>query len=110
MPNDQHDDAPGTETGTGRLPEPTRASERTAERLQQPALSDEDIERRQNALGTHRKPAGPPLGEGIGGGAAAREQVEDVPETDVVPAREYDPEKPPEPDDENRLEPLESSE
>jgi hypothetical protein len=93
MPNDSQDE----ETGVARLPAPTRAPEDNlaqAEFDQPPALSDEDLKARQDAMGTRRKPAGPRLGEGPATGAQPLEQVEDVPETEVTEAAEFDPDNP----------------
>lgn len=114
MPNDQ-DDAPGTESGEGRLPAPTHAPATRAldDSMQTPALSDEEIQERQDAMGKKRKPAGPPLGNTRGpGDLAPLDVTEDVPETDVTPAREFDPEQRSENDGggDEGPEPLESSE
>lgn len=90
MPNDPQENAEGTiETTVGSLPAPTRAPENAraaADALQQPALSEEDLRKRQEALGTRRKPAGPPLdADGRrSAGADALDQPADVPETDVT--------------------------
>lgn len=116
MPNDSHTNADGTvETGVAKLPAPTRAPEGSlaqADALQPPALSDEDLKKRQDALGTRRKPAGPTLTEGPGGGAAnALDAGAGVPETGVSQAAAFDPDNPSvgqTSDDTN--EPLESSE
>ncbi|HKR63271.1 MAG TPA: hypothetical protein VJZ00_06025 [Thermoanaerobaculia bacterium] len=99
MPDQQNDDN-AVETGEARLPEPTRAPARARaaledEMAQQPALSDDELQRRQDALGTKRKPAGPQLDRGPAPGAAAMvERTEDVPETDVSEAPSFDPEDP----------------
>ena len=101
MPNQPQNNNEGTvETGVATLPAATRAPENVlaeAEAMQQPALSDEDLRKRQEALGTRRKPAGPLLEDGPGGAvvaAAALDQGAGVPETDVSETPEYDPENP----------------
>lgn len=97
MPNDEQDnDGGNVESGVARLPQPTRAPDdlSRAVEIQPPALSDEALKARQDALGTRRKPAGPPLGEGPAADSNARALIEDVPETEVTAAREYDPENP----------------
>jgi hypothetical protein len=116
MPNDSQNNADGTvETGVAKLPAPTRAPEgglAQAEGMQPPALSDEDLKKRQEALGIRRKPAGPPLTEGPGGGAAnALDGGAGVPETDVSQAATFDPDSPSvgQTSDDTK-EPLESSE
>lgn len=89
MSNVLEDNADGViEAEEARLPEPQRAppqSRTTAEEVQQPALSEEELRKRQEAMGTRRKPAGPPL-EG-GTRSANLEHPSDVPETDVTPAK-----------------------
>ena len=86
MPNALQDNAGVTiETEVRRLPEATRAPEQgleLADAIQQPALSDEQLQQRQAAIGTRRKADGPareeePLDD-------ANRQPSDVPETDVT--------------------------
>ena len=88
MSNVLEDNADGAiEAEAATLPEPQCAppEELTrGEAVQQPALSEEELERRQDAIGTRRRPAGPPL-EG-GSRSAIDEQPSDVAETDVTPA------------------------
>ena len=88
MPNVPQDNADGAiEAEEARLPEPQRAPPEglaTPESAQQPALSEEELRQRQDAMGTRRRPAGPPL-EG-GPLSETAEQPSDVPETDVTPA------------------------
>lgn len=88
MPNVPQDNADGAiEAEVARLPEPQCAPPEDlalAEAVQQPALSEEELRERQVAMGTRRKPAGPPL-EG-GPLSASEEHPSDVPETDVTPA------------------------
>jgi hypothetical protein len=89
MPNDQQDNTGGTiETEVGRLPEATRAPEgfALAEAMQQPTLSDEELQQRQAAIGTRRKPDGPPRDEGLLDDANT--QPSDVPETETTPSGE----------------------
>lgn len=90
MPNVPQDNADGAiEAEVARLPEPQGAPPEglaTAEAVQQPALSDEELQQRQDAMGTRRRPAGPPL-EG-GPLSETAEQPSDVPETDVTPAED----------------------
>ena len=90
MPNALQDNADGViEAEEARLPEPQCAppEELTAlEDFQQPALSEEELRERQDAMGTRRRPAGPPLEGGEGGPFSdAMENPSDVPETDVTP-------------------------
>jgi hypothetical protein len=69
------------------LPEPQFAPPEgleAAEDIQEPALSEEELQERQDAMGTRRRPAGPPL-EG-GPLSDAKEHASDVAETDVMPA------------------------
>ena len=69
------------------LPEPQFAPPEglaVAEDIQQAALSEEELQERQDAIGTRRRPAGPPL-EG-GPLSDAEEHPSDVAETDVMPA------------------------
>jgi hypothetical protein len=68
------------------LPEPQFAPPKglAAEDIQQAALSEEELQARQDAMGTRRRPAGPPL-EG-GPLSDAEEHPSDVAETDVMPA------------------------
>jgi hypothetical protein len=88
VPNVLEDNADGAiETEVARLPEPQRAPPEglgLAEDIQQPALSEEELRERQDAMGTRRRPAGPPL-EG-GPLSFIEEHPSDVPETDVTPA------------------------
>jgi hypothetical protein len=88
VPNVPQDNADGAiEAKVAKLPEPRRAPPEglaIAEAVQQPALSEEELRERQDAMGTRRKPAGPPL-EG-GPLSAIDEHPSDVPETDVAPA------------------------
>lgn len=97
MPNVPQDNADGViEAKVARLPEPQCAPPEgiaTAEAAQQPALSEEELRERQDAMGTRRRPAGPLL-EG-GPLSETAEQPSDVPETDVTPA-EGETETPPE--------------
>lgn len=87
MPNVPQDNADGViEAEVARLPEPRRAPPEglaIAEDVQQPALSEEELRERQDAMGRRRRPAGPPL-EG-GPLSITEEQPSDVPETDVTP-------------------------
>lgn len=89
MPNVPQDNANGAiEAEVAKLPEPRRAPPEglaLAEDVQQPALSEEELRERQAAMGTHRRPAGPPL-EGGALANAIDEHPSDVPETDVTPA------------------------
>jgi hypothetical protein len=82
------DNADGViETEVARLPEPQCAppeARAAAEADQQPALSEEELRERQIAMGTRRKPAGPPLGGGSR--SATDERPSDAPETDVTSA------------------------
>ena len=88
MPNVLEDNADGViEAEVASLPEPQCAPPEAlaqAETVQQPALSEEELRERQDAMGTRRRPAGPPL-EG-GPLSAIEEHPSDVPETDVTPA------------------------
>ena len=88
MSNVLHDNSDGViEAEVATLPEPQRASPEElarSEAVQQPALSEEELQRRQDAMGTRRRPAGPPL-EGASR-SAIDEHPSDVPETDVTPA------------------------
>jgi hypothetical protein len=90
VPNVPQDNADGAiEAEVAKLPEPRRAPPEglaIAEALQQPALSEEELRERQDAMGTRRRPAGPPL-EG-GPLSETAEQPSDVPETDVTPAED----------------------
>lgn len=91
MPNVPQDNADGAiEAGVARLPEPQRAPPEglaQAEALQQPALSEEELRERQEAMGMRRRPAGPPLEGGpLSALSAIEEHPSDVPETDVTPA------------------------
>ena len=65
MSNVLEDNADGViETKVARLPEPQCAppeARAAAEADQQPALSEEELRERQIAMGTRRRPAGPPL-------------------------------------------------
>jgi hypothetical protein len=92
MPNDPQDEGI-IETSQGELPEPTRPPEGPValdDAPQTPALSDEELRERQEAMGTRRKPAGPPLGPGPAGDLEALDQGADVPETDVIDAQVID--------------------
>jgi len=97
VPNVPQDNADGViEAEVAKLPEPRRAPPEglaPAEAVQQPALSEEELRERQDAMGTRRRPAGPPL-EG-GPLSETEQQPSDVPETDVTPA-EDETETPPE--------------
>ena len=88
MSNVIEDNADGViEAEVATLPEPQCAPPEalaTADDDQQPALSEEELRERQIAMGTRRRPAGPPL-EG-GPLSDAEERPSDVPETDVTPA------------------------
>ena len=88
MPNVLEDNADGViEAEVASLPEPQCAPPEglgLAEDVQQPALSEEELRERQDAMGTSRRPAGPPL-EG-GPLSITEEHPSDVPETDVTPA------------------------
>ena len=88
MPNVLEDNADGViEAEVANLPEPQRAPPEALavdEAVQQPALSDEELRERQDAMGTRRRPAGPPL-EG-GPLSEIPQQPSDVPETDVTPS------------------------
>jgi hypothetical protein len=90
VPNVPQDNAAGAiEAGVARLPEPQCAPpEGLAQAdVQQPALSEEELRERQVAMGTRRKPAGPPLEGGpLSALSATDERPSDVPETDVTPA------------------------
>ncbi len=93
MPNVPQDDADGViEAGVATLPEPQRAPPEglaQAEALQQPALSEEELRKRQEALSTRRRPAGPSLEGGpLSALSAIEEHPSDVPETDVTPAED----------------------
>jgi hypothetical protein len=83
-----HDNSDGViEAEVATLPEPQCATPEELARAatdEQPALSEEELQKRQDAMGTRRKPAGPPL-EGASR-SAINEQPSDVPETDVTPA------------------------
>ena len=91
MSNVPQDNADGViEADVARLPEPQSAPPEglaSAEALQQPALSEDELRERQDAIGTRRRPAGPPL-EGGALANAIDEHPSDVPETDVTPAEE----------------------
>jgi len=85
------DNADGViEAEVATLPEPQCAPPeglRAAEAIQQPTLSEEELRERQAAMGTRRRPAGPPLEGGpLSGLSAIEEHPSDVPETDVSPA------------------------
>ena len=88
MPNVLQHNADGAiEAEEATLPEPQYATPEglaSLEDLQQPALSDEELRERQDAMGTRRRPGGPPLQ----GGPLADidERPSDVPETDVMPS------------------------
>lgn len=88
MANVPQDNADGViEAGVARLPEPQCAQPEglaALEANQQPALSEEELRERQDAMSTRRKPAGPHL-EG-GPLSAIEEHPSDVPETDVTQA------------------------
>ena len=94
MPNVPKDNADcAIEAGVARLPEPRRAPPEglaLAEAVQQPALSEEELRERQDAMGKRRKPAGPPLegGPSLEGAplSATEEHPSHVPATDVTPA------------------------
>ena len=90
MSNVLEDNADGViEAAEARLPEPQCAPPEglaVAEDLQQPALSEEELRERQEAMGTRRKPAGPPLEGGLSALSDTEEHPSDVPETDVTPA------------------------
>jgi hypothetical protein len=94
MPDNQDE-----ETGVGHLPAPTPAPDDGIVSIasDDAALSDEELKRRQDALGTKRKPAGPQLGQGPDAGVFGIDQPEDVPPTEVTEAAELEPEDP-EPD------------
>ncbi|HYX27151.1 MAG TPA: hypothetical protein VE863_01190 [Pyrinomonadaceae bacterium] len=79
-------DADGViEAGVAQLPEPQSAPpEGLAPAEEQPPLSKEELQARQDAISTRRRPAGPSL-EG-GPLSEVQEQPSDVPETDVMPA------------------------
>ena len=88
MPNVLEDTDGAIEAEVARLPEPQCAPPdglAQAEAVQQPTLSDEELRERQAAIGTHRRPAGPPL-EGGALASAIEEHPSEVPETDVTPA------------------------
>lgn len=97
------------ETDVARLPAATPAppAARLADEMTPPALSEEDLEERQRRMGTRRKPAGPSL-RGPGAQDEALDTPADVPPTDISEAISADQAEE-HPDDE-RLEPLESSE
>ena len=87
MSNVLEDNADGViEAEVATLPEPQCAPSeglRAAEAIQQPALSEEELRERQIAMGTRRRPAGPPLEGGQRGALSAiQEHPSDVPETD----------------------------
>lgn len=88
MSNVLHDNSDGViEAEVATLPEPQRATpdeSARAEADEQPTLSEEELQRRQDAMGTRRRPAGPPL-EGASR-SATDEPPSDVPETEVTPA------------------------
>ena len=91
MPNVPKDNADGAiEAEVATLPEPQFAPPEglaRAEAIQQPALSEEELRERQDAMGTRRRPAGPPLEGGPHRALSAiEEQPSDVPESDVTPA------------------------
>ena len=88
MPNAPQNDAGGTiETEEGTLPEATRAPEPAhglilAEVIHEPALSEEELQARQAAIGVRRKPDGPPREDAPLDDADT--QPSDVPETGVT--------------------------
>ena len=88
MSNVLHDNSDGViEAEVATLPEPQRAppeSPSRSEAIQQPALSEEELQKRQDAIGERRRPAGQPL-EGASR-SAVDDNPSDVPETDVTPA------------------------
>ena len=88
MSNVLHDNSDGViEAEVATLPEPQCAPPEElarGEAVQQPALSEEELQKRQDAIGTRRRPAGPPL-EGASR-SAIDEHPSDVPETGVTPA------------------------
>lgn len=90
MPNALQDNADGViEAEEASLPEPQCAPPEGLTALkdfQQPALSEEELRERQNAMSTRRRPAGPPLEGGPLTASITAEQPSDVPETDVTPA------------------------
>lgn len=91
MPNVPQDNADGMiEAAVARLPEPQYAPPEglaLAEAIQQPALSEEELRERQEAMSTRRRPAGPSLEGGpLSALSAIDEHPSDVPETDVTPA------------------------
>ena len=99
------------------LPAPTRApsGDEVAAMADAPGPSDEELDERQRRLGTRRKPAGPTDdSDGIGAMNTALDTPSDVPETDVQEASAIDPETfnadEAGDDDDEGLEPLESSE
>jgi hypothetical protein len=90
VPSVLHDNADGViEAGVASLPEPQCAPPEglaPAEAFQQPALSEEELRERQDAMGTRRRPAGPSLEGGpLSALSAIEEHPSDVPETDVTP-------------------------
>lgn len=93
MPNVLQDNADGViEAEVASLPEPQCAPPEglaAAEEVQQPTLSEEELRERQDAMGTRRRPAGPPL-EG-GPLSEAPENPSDAPETDVTPTENDTP-------------------
>lgn len=106
MPNDPQDEGI-IETSVGQLPAATLPPQGPAaldDAALTPALSDEELRERQDAMGTRRKPAGPPLGPGPAG-AEALDQGADVPETDVIVVQVIDSD-----DADGSPEPLDSSE
>lgn len=93
MPSVLHDNADGViEAGVASLPEPQCAPPEglaQAAALEQPALSEEELRERQDAMGTRRRPAGPSLEGGpLSALSATEEHPSDVPETDVTPAED----------------------
>ncbi|HKO44912.1 MAG TPA: hypothetical protein VJU84_16665 [Pyrinomonadaceae bacterium] len=88
MSNVLHDNSDGViEAEVATLPEPQRAppeSPSLSEAIQQPALSEEELQKRQDAIGERRRPAGPPLESASR--SAVDDNPSDVPETDVTPA------------------------
>jgi hypothetical protein len=90
MPNPPQDDSHGTiDTEECRLPEPTPAPDDSRARSITEdtgrTLSEEELDRRQAAIGTVRKPSGPPERRNSRA-AEADTPPSDVPPTEATPA------------------------
>lgn len=92
MSNPPQDESHGTiETEEGRLPEPTPAPDDALAQGTdaEPTLSEDELDRRQAAIGKVRKPSGPPERENSRA-AGADTRPSDVPPTEATPADDDD--------------------